>query len=170
MLVVEDGTGLDNAESYVSVADSTLILSKYKATPEWDAATEEEKEQALRYATLWLDNNFSWYSTISKTENALGITSQALGWPRMAYYTNDNRYVGDESVPDKVKQATAMLAAEHLSKPLDTQEDGIKSESIGGASVTYTSSSGKRTFSFLKLMLKDYGTAGKAKSATIWRA
>lgn len=170
MLIVEDGTGLENAESYVSVADATNILSKYIASPNWLSATEEEKEQALRYATLWLDNSFSWYSTITKTENALGTTSQALGWPRMAYYTADNRYIADNSVPTKIKEATSLLASEHLSKPLDTQEDSIKSESIGSASVSYSGSSGKRRFSFLKLMLRDYGSAGKAKSATIWRA
>lgn len=170
MLIVEDGTGIANAESYLSVDDASAILLKYGTHTEWAIATDEQKEQALRVATLWLDNNFSWYSSLSDIDIALGTTTQALGWPRVGYYTIENRYVPNGIVPEKVKEATAMMASEHLKKDLMEDTVKIKSESIGPASVSYMGVGGKRTFTFLKLLLREYGTSGKSKSATVWRA
>ena len=49
-LVVEDGTGKADAESYISVADADTYHSN-RGNTDWAALTTTEKEQLLRGAT-----------------------------------------------------------------------------------------------------------------------
>ena len=50
-LIVEDGTGLETAESYASVAQADARLAALGMT-NWATLTTTEKEQALRRATV----------------------------------------------------------------------------------------------------------------------
>ena len=49
-LVIEDGTGKSNAESYISVADADTYHSN-RGNTDWAALTTAEKERLLRIAT-----------------------------------------------------------------------------------------------------------------------
>jgi len=57
-LIVEDNTGLANAESYISVADADVYLANMGRTS-WAAATTAAKEIALRKATQYIDTAYS---------------------------------------------------------------------------------------------------------------
>lgn len=73
-LVVEDGTGLSNAESYISVANAIIYITAYKgANTAWDSSTEAAKEVAARVATQYLDGRYSWRGTKSTSDQALGL-------------------------------------------------------------------------------------------------
>ena len=72
-LVVEDGTGLSTAESYISVADADTYHSD-RGNALW-TGTDAVKEEALRQATEYLDATYDWKGSIS-------LTTQALNWPR----------------------------------------------------------------------------------------
>lgn len=73
-LIVEDGTGLPNADSYVSVTDATAYHSAM-GNPSWAGAAQADQESALRRATQYLDTRYR-YAGKRIT------TTQALEWPR----------------------------------------------------------------------------------------
>ena len=150
------------AESYPSLAEAELYWTNHGSPVEWTEATSEELEAALRYATQYLDQNFTWYSIIYST-------TQALGWPRSSYYDSENRSVGGDGViPPKIKDATCELALHYLKEDFTSADnENVLSEKVGSSSVTYRGSS--KSFSFVKIMLKDYGLPDKSGNPTLYR-
>lgn len=100
-LIVEDGTGLSTAESYISVVDADTYIAAYKgADTTWDAALDAAKEVAARQATQYLDGFYTW--------KGIKLTStQALDWPRSDVY--DEREVLITGVPTALENATAEM-------------------------------------------------------------
>lgn len=159
-LVVEDGSGLSTAESYISAADCDAYFSEHGDPSEWTSATTAEKEAALRYATSYLDDNYEWYSSLL-------TRTQALDWPRNPYLDSQGRYI--EGVPQKIKDATCEMALEHLKSSLNFDDtDGIQSEKYGDASVTYRGT--RKAYSPIKKMLTEFGNTGSASSNILYRA
>lgn len=87
-LVVEDGTGLPNAESYISVAAATTYFNLFYLSTDpllaaWTAAVTNgaNAEIALRRSTRDLDAIWgqSYWSSPS-------TSTQALLWPRVPFY------------------------------------------------------------------------------------
>jgi hypothetical protein len=112
-LIVEDGTGLANAESYISVADATAYHSA-RGNAAWAAlASDTIREQLLRKATDYMMQVYrlSWGGS-RKT------STQALDWPRYDVPMQDApsgygaypAYYDDDIVPVEVKNACAELA------------------------------------------------------------
>lgn len=103
-LVVEDGTGIADAESYCTVAYADTYHSNLGNTA-WAALSDAEKEQALRKATDYMVQVYG--------ERWKGIRSypltQRLDWPR-GWAVVDLVGVGFDSVPDDVQRACASLA------------------------------------------------------------
>jgi hypothetical protein len=95
-LIVEDGTGLSTAESYVSVAEADAYFALFPSD-NW-FGTESEKENALRVASRDLDLLYGaqWLGTPF-------TTIQALSFPRVT-----------AGVPTLLKRATIELAALQL--------------------------------------------------------
>lgn len=130
-LVVEDGTGLPNSDSYVSLAEVEAYNLLYGADSTWDSLTDEQKEQALRFCTRWLDAKVSYKSSLLSTE-------QALGFPRIPYYDSNNRYV--DGIPNLFKEAFIELVKIHLTddlKGFDERGTLILSEKVGNSSANY---------------------------------
>lgn len=96
---VEDGTGLEDANSFASVAEADAYCSLRQLT-DWAALSTPAKESALVNATEYLSDAFDWVGERSTDE-------QALAWPRNPAYTNQ-RVPAD--VPNKVKAATIRIA------------------------------------------------------------
>src|SRR5688572_6043385 len=92
-LVVEDGTGLANADSYVSLAQADAYHITLGNTG-W-AGTNELKEQALRRATRYID--FFYYDRWSGVR--LNGRDQALQWPRIDAVDIDNEEILEDEVP-----------------------------------------------------------------------
>jgi hypothetical protein len=108
-LVVEDGTGLANANSYISVAYADAYFTD-RANAAWGTATQQAKEAALINASSYLDIRFS--------DNLRGIPLnpgvQALSFPRKHLPP----CAQDLPLPPPVQKATAEYALRALAGPL----------------------------------------------------
>lgn len=166
-LVVEDGSQVPNAESYITVADAaTYLTSRGDAT--FAALEQTQQENALRQATDFLvaEYRYKWNGY------RRGII-QNLDWPRqyvpildVAFgYGPFPTYYDFNTVPLVVQQACAALALKSLSGPLapdiEQRQNMVK---VGPISVEYDKYSPQATF-FRAIygMLRPYliGTGGK---------
>ena len=162
---VETGSIVANANSYVSIADANTYFTDRGSPTEWDSAYESDRKAALIYATTWLDQNISWYSSIQDLD-------QTLGWPRINFFDREGRTIGGTGViPVPIKNATCELALQWLREDFTSSvNEGIKSESIGNTSITYATSRTNKNYTFIKSTLKDYGSTGYGNVAVTYRA
>ena len=79
-LIVEDGTGLDTAESYVSVVDAGTYCTAHGLTA-W-TGTDGVKESALRNATQYIDTMYNFRSAKSYYSSGVGIPAPNVGLGR----------------------------------------------------------------------------------------
>lgn len=118
-LTVEDGSGLSNSESFISVADATTYLSAYSSdSGTWAAASTSAQELALRQAARWIETQFG-----SRFTGRKKTATQALSWPRLGAIDPDGFAVGESSIPNAVKHAQAELAVRALAGDLLTDLD-----------------------------------------------
>src|SRR5574343_30893 len=134
-LIVEDGTGKTDAESYASVAaaDASIFLSGNTA---WAAASTATKELHLKLVAQYLQNHISWAGQ-KKT------SVQALYWPATGVYL-DGFLLSSTAVPQRVINANIMLAAKSLAGELvsDLGADIITEQTVDVITIKY--SPGKR--------------------------
>lgn len=108
-LVVENGSGLVDAEAYASVSEADTYNSLHTADATWDALSTADKEIKLRIATQYLDAkyNANWQG-MSRTG------TQALDWPR--YNVEVNGHSLDSTVlPQRLKDGCMSLAIDAAS-------------------------------------------------------
>lgn len=113
-LVVEDGTGLANADSYISEADADVYVAAFEpeGKADWDAATSGEKEVALRKAAQWLDVTYVLLWKGSRIDEDM-----ALDWPRKNV-VSEGALLDSDAVPERVRQAQVEAAVRLLSEEL----------------------------------------------------
>ena len=131
--VVEDGSGKSDATSYCSVADADTYHTEHDDPVAWSGATDAVKEGALMEATTWLDSEFKWKGRIANA-------TQALGWPRSGASDNEDREEEADVVPQKVIDATAWMALQHIGTPLDqsyARGGDIKRQKVGPLEVEF---------------------------------
>jgi hypothetical protein len=128
-LTVENGSGLSNADSYLSVADADTYYALYSSLAAWATALTAAKERALRLATRFLDARYGrrWIGT---RVNAV----QALDWPRMGVCDSDGFALDSTVIPQAVKNAVAeaafrVAAGEDLQADLESSA-GVIMESV----------------------------------------
>lgn len=137
-LVVEDGTGLATAQSYISVANAaTYLAAKGDAT--WAAATDAARESALVRATAYLDAAYA-----SRWPGFRYCETQALAWPRVYAYDVDGFGIASTTIPTALKNATCEAAVLELAEAgvlSKKAEGGLKSIKIGSIEKTWAGSS-----------------------------
>lgn len=118
-LIVEDGTGKTDAESYASVAEADLYHSN-RGNTAWTALTTAAKEQALRKATDYIEEAYRMrWAGYRYTE------AQALSWPRDEVrrrdftYLNQAAFYPNNIVPDELVYATSIMALKSVSADLN---------------------------------------------------
>jgi hypothetical protein len=81
-LTVEDGTGLDDADAYVSLAFVLGYAADY-GLAEWTAAgvTDPQREVAIRKATEYMDTIYVWNDVPLVADQALGNPTYSAVWP-----------------------------------------------------------------------------------------
>jgi len=121
-LIVEDGTGKTDADSYISQADATTYIGKYTGSTTWAGATSDNKDAALRRAAQYLDLAYG-----DKWKGQRKTEDQSLDWPRYNVLDRDGFYVDSDSVPVAVKNAQCEMAVEIL----DNGEPMTKLENAG---------------------------------------
>lgn len=124
-LVVEDGTALSGAESYLSVADLDLYAASHGL--DLSGKTTEEKEIALRHGSEYLDGQYG-----ARWTGARRTRTQGLQWPRVGGVDQDGFALAEDEMPTEIRNATAELAVLALAGPLtpDLSAGGnVRSES-----------------------------------------
>jgi hypothetical protein len=101
-LVVEDGSGLPSANTYVSLADALVFADTLLFIDAWEDAGPERQAVLLLEAARWL-GRFAWRGTPS-------TPTQALAWPREDVTDRDQRPIARDTVPAFVAEAQIRLA------------------------------------------------------------
>lgn len=129
-LIVEDGSIVPNANSYVSIEYADEYNEIY-GDEAWSSYEEDQKTKALILATQALDQLYGpRYVSIP----LLG-TTQELYWPRMGFRTKyNNKYVNSNQIPNELKKATCVVAMMQLNgadlTPSENNEGYVTSESV----------------------------------------
>lgn len=147
--IVETGAGLTNATSYVSVAEYKQYYENRGI--DYTATAEATIQAKLNIATEYIDNNYNFIGNISNDD-------QALSFPRVGL--SKNGYAIDSDViPQDLKDAVCYIADKVKNGNIEQVDEGVKSESFGPVSKTY-SETGQRKFPILNKYLKSYIMTG----------
>jgi hypothetical protein len=110
-IIVEDGTGKVDSESYISVADADTYFSA-RGFATWATMSTGEKEQALRRGTDYMQEMYR-----TRWAGVRMTATQALDWPRYDVPMRDApggyawpAYYPVDAVPAIVARACAELA------------------------------------------------------------
>lgn len=118
--VVEDGTGLSNANAYCTVTEADQYHVDQGDPTTWSNAIQSAREDAIRQATQAIDLGFSW--------KGIRVNStMSLRWPRWGVEDDDFYVVDSTSVPQRVKEAAAYLALKVINGDVllpDHQDEG----------------------------------------------
>ena len=106
-LVIEDGTGKANGDSWVTEEDATAFFTD-RGIASWIAATVERREQALRMAADYLLMVYRWPGQPS-------FATQRLPWPRTGVRSGRGWYPATD-IPSQVVDAQLQLALESLDR------------------------------------------------------
>ena len=130
VLVVEDGSGKADANSYAAVADGDAYHEGHLYASAWTAASTGNKEAALVMATRVLDSLF-------RFNGFKRMATQALQWPRRECRDPDAEsgivpglllirgpYLDETKVPAAVVRATCEMARELLQGDRTGDPDG----------------------------------------------
>lgn len=129
-LIVEDGTGMADAEAYLSVSDFKGYCDKRGM--DYSAYTDDVIEQKLRIASGYID-------TVKRYKGQRLLVEQSLEFPRASL--TDWGGLPVTGVPGRVKQACAELAYKAFAENLyvDLERGGmVTSQSVGPLSVSYS--------------------------------
>lgn len=140
-LVVEDGSGISGAESYVSVADCVTYAENHGLAFSDD--DETAAEAALRRATTYLDNTYR----ARFPGYRRNFRAQALEWPRTSVLDISGYPVPYDQVPIEIVNATCEAAVRELAAPgglsPDVTPGGIaKSLKAGSVQIEYAIGAG----------------------------
>jgi len=165
-LTVETGGANPSADSYASTADADSYINDWHDDADWNSASEQAKERALRKGTRFVDAHRFLGYRLSQ--------SQALDWPRDGVGIVDGQHVYPGTVPAAIKRA-AMEAALRVVKGDDLlpDHDGgtIKrlSQQVGELSETTEfetpRQAGKR-YEAIQAILKPYLQSGSSRRLT----
>jgi hypothetical protein len=128
-LVVEDGSGLADSNSYVSEAEADDYFASHPFySDNWSDLGEPDRANLLVAATAQLDTLIRWRGVIKSS-------TQALGWPRSLVVDDEGRLISDSVVPKKVKIATFEMAVfasrgDPFAAPSSTGVDRVKVDVI----------------------------------------
>lgn len=133
-LIVEDGSGKADAESYLSVADATAHHLKMGNKEAWAAVgNEATKEALLRQGANYLRDRY-----LGQWQGQATVHTQRLDWPRTGTVSRTGAFIAINVVPEEVKAACAELALKAASAALmpDTTQK-VKREKVGPIEVEY---------------------------------
>lgn len=137
-LVVEDGSGKADADSFVelSIFKTYCQAMGYSLT---GYADEADIEPALRRGTRYISNGIAWPG--QRTHGR----AQSLQHPRIGLTDAEGLDIASDEVAIEVRQATCEAAFYELGNPNGlnpsvTLADRVKSEKVGSIAVEYTAS------------------------------
>jgi len=103
-IIVEDGTGISNSNSYVTLAEADAYFTSIGELG-W-AGTDDFKNQNLINATSAMDATYGQRYLSYLRDN----TSQALLWPREDVWDRHGRRIGSGAIPVTLQNAQCEMA------------------------------------------------------------
>lgn len=178
-LIVENGSGLPNANSYCDL-DYALEYCTMKGYTSWQSLSETEQKVFIIRGTEFVDNFYNW-------RGRKGTGGQALSFPRIDLYDDDQYLI--HGIPEKLKKAcleAAFLNSASGSDTLFTTKDengAIKRQKVDSLEVEYFSNQQNETNlnnvdytsiydilnKLLKGLYKEKGATGSVCTKAIWR-
>jgi hypothetical protein len=136
-VIVEDGTGKPDANSYGSLADANTYLAGY-GRGDWVDGDDELKEPALRRGTTYIDGHYGTMFPGTRTHGR----EQALAWPRKNAKDVELNPIAEDSIPIEIINATFEAAYREFVAPYSLSPDYSSSRvqkrvSVGPISVEY---------------------------------
>lgn len=104
-LILEDGSGLANSNSYVDLeyADAYFSIHPFYADAWANMTDEDVRENLLIASTSFLDSYFDF-------TGYRATATQALEWPRVYAVDRDDIYVTNYTIPDRLRKAVCEQA------------------------------------------------------------
>lgn len=155
-LLVEDGSEVTSANSYISLDDADTYFEN-RGNTAWDAASDTAKEEALLRACDYLDT-LNWKGYKAEYENS-------LEWPRESVDDRNGYAVGNDEIPQKVinaqcEAALLELTAGTLTPTLD-KDDRIRSEKVDVIETSYFDDAREKSkFTIIDNLLKGFVESG----------
>lgn len=165
-LIVEDGTGKPDSESYCSVAFADTYWTN-RADTVWTALTTAQKEAALRKATTFMIQLYR-----MRWKGRRVLITQALDWPRVGVVLEDfggsqGRHgfgsyglfqVSYTIVPNELQTSCAEMAYRSLTTDLAADlTQMVLSEKVGPIQVDYNKDSPQYTrYRAMDMLVKPY--------------
>lgn len=134
-LIIEDGSQVDNSDSYGSLSDLKNFSSK-RGTDLASSYTDTQLEAAMIRSMDWIE------SKRDKFQGTKVSSTQSLQWPRSGVYIDDS-LVATNSIPQELIDAQFFLTMESVTTDLQptklsTDKGQVTQESVEGAvSVSY---------------------------------
>jgi len=138
-MIVEDGTGLEDANSYTSLEFADDYFSA-RGVSEWQVLETSKKEQLLIKATDFVDNIYQWYGRKE-------FEHQALRFPRIELRDYEGAEINGIPTCLKLAICDAALIALNGTELFQTQNENgdVVSETITTLSFTYSQKENKKT-------------------------
>ena len=160
MLIVEDGTGRSDAESYASLAEANAYHEK-NSNPTWDRLDSEVQESALRKASQYIDSMYRFRGERS-------FSAQAMMWPRSDVVV-DGVYVGSQMIPLNIKAACCELALRAAASSLfsDVGMQYVTEVQVGPIKRTMSAvqNGGQKRYAVVDALLRDYILGGSGSAS-----
>jgi hypothetical protein len=119
--MIEDGSGLPGATSYLSTEEANYIIGQnLHVRDAWNALSAEDKEALLAWASRYLDERTRWNGWRT-------FPDSGLSWPRTGAQDRDGVQIIPNVIPRAVKVATAEMAR-HLmvtDRSAERDQDGL---------------------------------------------
>lgn len=129
-MIVEQGNGLSDANSYVSIVYADNYFSA-RGVESWFELDDEKKEILLVNATDYIDNVFKW-------KGIRGSRTQSLSFPRKHIFVDGYEVIGvPTALINAVCECALLMKAGTEMYNVQEQNGTVVSESIGSISITY---------------------------------
>lgn len=158
-LIVEDGSIVSNADTYISLADASTFLNNYYGEYDDEAAAflgfgTSRQELILRRAAYDLDRKYR-----TRWKGFKRIQAQCLDWPRVDVVDEDDYDIPEDSIPRRLQRAQVEIAkrlAAGVAMFEDRDRGGrIQSEKVDVIAITYFANAPSETlFEGLDAVLK----------------
>ena len=144
-IVVEDGSGKADANSYVSVSTCVDYLTTQGLTTGFVALLDAAREPIVHRGVRWLESHYR-----LRWKGQRADVDQGLGWPRTGVSDEDQLTVRADIVPQEVQDALCLAidreaaGAGTLDPDLD-RGGQIQEETIGPLTIKYAKGAPSKT-------------------------
>ena len=149
-LIKEDGSGLSDANTYISLADYEAYLDERGLS---DATTDDAKTGRIIQSMDYLETKDTRFQGYKKN------SGQSLVWPRTSVIVNPPYYLDSSTIPSQLKNAQAQLVYDSASTGIYNVGDGrsIVKDKVGPIETTFSDLKGadvQPIFAKVEAMLK----------------